>query len=388
MKQIPFYSKRNQVYPVLWHGHAAVEKHFVQIDDWRRESELYAKLSGSLPLPKILFQRPRMLVLEYHREPTLLAELERQEAQGFDPAPWQSLTAWLRQCHRLSGQLPGERNLRNFLWEPADRQVIGLDLECYGPDTLERCGARMAAGILTYTPKNTDVKRRAAEVLADELSISDSVLEKAMATLSAQRHDQQERAVSGIVLAGGASRRMGQNKAGLELMGKTLLQHQVGKLRTIGIHDIMLSGEGCFALPGTRVIPDEYIGKGPLGGLHACLRAARNSICLVVSVDMPLTPTATLTRLCRIHSNGITVLRHGGWDEPLLGVYDQGVVISISDLTNAGKHAVRALQDIVHWNYFEYLGPEELLVNCNIPEDFEVAKKLVEAYNSAHLPIL
>ena len=40
-----------------------------------------------------------------------------------------------------------------------------------------------------------------------------------------------------------------------------------------------LSGADCPALPGARVIPDEYTGKGPLGGLHACLKAARNPVC-------------------------------------------------------------------------------------------------------------
>ena len=116
MSRIPFYSRRNQVYPVLWHGHGAVEKHFAEMEDWRREDRLYAALDGKLPLPKVFSSRPGLLVLEYHRESTLLAELERQEEHGFDPAPWKALAAWLRQCHRWSGQLPEEGNLRNFLW--------------------------------------------------------------------------------------------------------------------------------------------------------------------------------------------------------------------------------------------------------------------------------
>lgn len=78
-----------------------------------------------------------------------------------------------------------------------------------------------------------------------------------------------------------------------------------------GLQDIMLSGENCPALPGARVIPDEYNGKGPLGGLHACLRAAQNPACLVVSVDTPLIPAAALAHLCQAHSGGVTVLRRG-----------------------------------------------------------------------------
>lgn len=194
-------------------------------------------------------------------------------------------------------------------------------------------------------------------------------------------------AMSGIILAGGASRRMGRNKAELRLMGKTLLQRQVDKLCELGIQDIMLSGASCPALPGVRVVPDEYPGKGPLGGLHACLRAARHPSCLVVSVDTPLVPAAVLSQLCRAHSGGVTVLRCAEREEPLLGVYDRCAAESISALIDGGTYAVRALTDVVCWNHFDYLGPEELLINCNTPKDFAAAKETAEAYASAGLPI-
>ena len=387
MNQIPFYSKRNQIFPVLWHGHGAAAKHFAEMDDWLRENRLYAALDGKLALPKVFSCQPGLLVLEYRGEPTLLDELERQEREGFDPAPWKALAAWLRQCHRLSGQLPEEGNLRKFLWTPSDGQVIGIDLERYGPDTPDRCGARHMAAILAYTPEYTQIKRRAAGVLADELNVPESFADDALRALRVRRSSQQAGSLSGIILAGGASRRMGQNKAELRLMGKTLLQRQADKLYALGIQDVMLSGAGCPALPGMRVIPDEHPGKGPLGGLHACLRAAQNPSCLVVSVDAPLIPAAALSHLCRAHRGGVTVLRHGEREEPLLGVYDRCAAGPISALIDAGTYAVRALKDTVCWNCFDYLGPEELLMNCNTPEDFTAAKELAEAYASAGLPI-
>ena len=194
--------------------------------------------------------------------------------------------------------------------------------------------------------------------------------------------------LSGIILAGGASRRMGQNKAELRLNGKTFLELQIDKFHVLGIEDIMLSGADCPDLPGTRVIPDEFTGKGPLGGLHACLRAAENPVCLVVSVDVPLIPSGTLAQLCRAHMGGITVLRHHGREEPLIGVYDRCVSDLISELIGAGRYAARALTDLVPWNCFDYPGPEELLVNCNTPEDFAAAKKLAIAYAAAPSPAL
>lgn len=388
MKQIPFYSRRNQVYPVLRQGRAAVEKHFVQRDDWQHERALYAVLSGRLPLPEILDCQPGMLVLEYRREPTLLDELERQEQQGFDLTPWRALAAWLWQCRALCGQLPEEGNLRNFLWSFSDNRVIGLDLECCGLCTLEQCGAQFIAAILSYTPENTDVKHRAARVLLEELCVPGLLVGEALRALHARRAQRRTASFSGVILAGGRSRRMGRNKAELELMGKTLLQRQVDKLLALGIQDIMLSGENCPVLPGVRVIPDEYAGKGPLGGLHACLRAAQNPACLVVSIDTPLVPAVALTHLCQTHGGGVTVLRHGGQEEPLLGVYDCRVAESISALIEDGRYAVRALRDVVPWSDFDYLGPEEQLMNCNTPKEFEAVKGLAQAYSAAQLPLL
>ena len=181
--------------------------------------------------------------------------------------------------------------------------------------------------------------------------------------------------LSGIILAGGLSRRMGRNKSELCINGKTLLQIQADKLFALGIEDVMLSGADCPALPGARVVPDEYTGRGPLGGIHACLRAAENPACLVLSVDVPLIQPTTLAQLCRAHRGGVTVLRHGNMEEPLIGVYDRAVAEGIAALLEAGKGAVCGLREMVLWNCFDYFGPEELLINCNTPEDFASAKR-------------
>lgn len=386
MKSIPFYSRHNQVYPVLRQGRAAVEKHFSDRDGWRRERELYAVLSGSIPVPEVLGEEPGLLVLEYENHPTLLAELERQKRDGFDAAPWQGLASWLRQCHGLCGQLPTDGNLSNFLWNSGADQIIGLDLEGYGPDSLNRCGARLAAAVLTCAPEDTGLRRQIAGVLGAELSVPDDLLNEVRRGLAACRRGA-GKALSGVVLAGGRSRRMGESKAGLVLAGRTLLQRQVDKLRALDIEDVMLSGADCTALPGTRTVPDEYRGQGPLGGLHACLRAARNDTCLVVSVDAPLIPHAALAHLCQAHSGGVTVLRHGGWEEPLMGVYDRAVSGRIAARLEAGERAVRGLKRTVRWQCFDYAGPEELLMNCNTPEEFAAAKGLVRAYAAAGLEL-
>lgn len=373
---IPFFSRRNQVYGVLWNCRPAVEKHFSLLSDWEEESSLYAALEGRLSCPTVLHMEPGLLVTEYLPYPTLLEELERQEQAGFSPAPWLALARWLERCHEAVGLLPGEGNLRNYLWDSSKKCVIGLDLEGFRPMTPNMCGARIAAALLSYAPAHTPLKRRATALFSGPLGVSREETAATLHALEARRSARRAQPLTGIVLAGGASSRMGRNKAELKLLGVPLLVRQAEKLRRLGAGELLLSGSSCPSLPECRVIPDEYQNRGPLGGLHACLKAARHSRCLVLSVDAPLLPLSALAQLLQSHGGGVTVLRHGNLIEPLIGVYDKHLSGSIEALICRGGAPVRALQAEIGWNTWTYLGPEELLQNCNTPEDFSQAEDI------------
>lgn len=382
---IPFFSRRNQVYPVLWQGRRAVEKHFVSPEDWSRETELYMLLQGVLPLPKVLEQRPGCLTLEFCPAPTLLDVLEEQEAFGFSPLPWQTLAAWLGQCHSLCGRLPLDGNLRNFLWD--GQQILGLDLESFRTAVPSECGAGVIAALLGYEPAGSLAKERAAALLAAEMGVSNSAIAAAQEALTLRRQEKTSRAFSGIILAGGNSRRMGRCKAELPLLGRSLLQWQAEKLRHLGIRDILISGESWLSLPGARTIPDILPGRGPLGGLHACLREAESPQCLVLSVDAPLVPVNTLSQLCHSYRHGAVILRHGDREEPLIGVYPSGLSERIPPLIRDGGASVRKLKAVCPWDFFDYLGPEEYLRNCNTPQDFQAVERLLVSCVENDLPL-
>ena len=178
--------------------------------------------------------------------------------------------------------------------------------------------------------------------------------------------------VSGVVLAGGFSKRMGTDKAKLKLGNLTLLEIQVRKLREIGLEDIMVSG---YSRPveGTRLIGDIYPHRGPMSGIHACLKAAKNPACLVVSVDVPLFPKEWLEKLIQDHSGPSTVLSHGGEIEPLLAVYDADLARQAEELILSGERSVRKLLNDAELKKLEYTGDPDLLLNCNTPEDFRKA---------------
>ena len=181
--------------------------------------------------------------------------------------------------------------------------------------------------------------------------------------------------ISGIVLAGGFSRRMGTDKAELTLGGLPLLELQVRKLRQIGIADIMVSGYG-KPMEGTRVIEDIYPHKGPMSGIHACLKAAKTGACLVVSVDVPLFPAEWLEKLVQAHDGPVTMLCYGNEVEPLLAVYDTQLASRAEELILSGDRSVRSLFAGMEVKKLEYTGDPDFLLNCNTQEDFQKAAAL------------
>lgn len=99
--------------------------------------------------------------------------------------------------------------------------------------------------------------------------------------------------VTGYVLAGGRSRRMGQDKALLALAGRPLIEQAVRKLRRV-VGDVrILSNRHELAEYGP-LVPDLREGCGPLGGIEAALGDARSQWILVLPVDMPFLPSALI----------------------------------------------------------------------------------------------
>lgn len=93
---------------------------------------------------------------------------------------------------------------------------------------------------------------------------------------------------SAIILAGGKSRRMGTDKAWLELNGEPLIVRVMGRVQQVA-DEILISANDPtrFAALAARVIPDAFLDAGPLAGIYAGLAAAKHDAALVVACDMP-----------------------------------------------------------------------------------------------------
>src|ERR1039458_8545762 len=103
--------------------------------------------------------------------------------------------------------------------------------------------------------------------------------------------------ISGYVLAGGRSSRMGRDKALIELAGKPLIEHAVTKLRRVCTEVYVMAGaEGEHAglAQHAPLVHDPHPGCGPVGGFEAALKQSVFEWNLFLPVDMPFLPSALL----------------------------------------------------------------------------------------------
>lgn len=152
--------------------------------------------------------------------------------------------------------------------------------------------------------------------------------------------------LSGLVLAGGRSSRMGRDKAGLRLPdGRMLLQRQIDLLRAAGIGPINVSAPAGKYPPieGVGCVSDEVNEAGPLAGIAAGLRAAPAGLVLVLAVDMPSVEQQHLCELVEAARKGSGVVPLcDGRMEPLVAVYPTDLANSAASWLAGGQSAVHA----------------------------------------------
>jgi molybdopterin-guanine dinucleotide biosynthesis protein A len=194
--------------------------------------------------------------------------------------------------------------------------------------------------------------------------------------------------VTGVILAGGKSSRLGQDKAHLRLDGtETLAETAVRRLASL-VDEVIVVGdvERLGALPA-RVIPDLYPGAGTLGGIYAGLAAARRQHSLVVGCDMPFLSAALLGYMIAQPREYDVLLPRlaDGMFEPLHALYSRNCLAPIRDRLESRQYRIVGFLGEVRVRYLDE--PEmrrhdpELrsFLNVNTPDDL---RRAVEIYRS------
>lgn len=140
------------------------------------------------------------------------------------------------------------------------------------------------------------------------------------------------------ILAGGASTRMGQNKALLPFRGKPLIQHQIDLLSPL-FEELLLGANdpAPYSPFKIRVAPDLLTERCSLTGIHALLKAASAPRVFAVGCDMPFLNPKLIDLLLSTPGNPDAIIPQSDrGEEPLHAVYSRSCLPAIEDSARRG----------------------------------------------------
>ena len=193
--------------------------------------------------------------------------------------------------------------------------------------------------------------------------------------------------IDGWIIAGGASRRMGVDKAALEIGGRTIIEIAAHALSKICEGRISIAGGPRNFAPSLPAYTDEVPELGPLSGLRTALSNGNSEWVAVLSCDMPFVTTEVFEQLASITEIGadaVVPVQPDGLTQPLCALYRRSAVYSVDkDLIEGEDRSMRALLSHIHVRYVSFStfkdlpNSEHLFVNINTPDDYEKVKNLL-----------
>lgn len=182
----------------------------------------------------------------------------------------------------------------------------------------------------------------------------------------------------GLVLAGGASRRMGRDKATLEYRGRPQLEWAyslVARHCERAFVSVRPDQTGDPARAAFPQIVDEIRDAGPIAGIAAAQATHPTAAWLVVACDLPFIGDATLEHLVAQRGvHPVTAFRstHDGLPEPLCAIYEPSTRAAILDSIAQGRACPRKFVITSGVPLLDQPDPASL-DNVNTPEDFGAA---------------
>lgn len=140
--------------------------------------------------------------------------------------------------------------------------------------------------------------------------------------------------ITGIILSGGKSSRMGTNKSLLMAGGKTIIERVKGLMTSLFPGVILVTNEPQqYDFLGLKIYEDIYKGLGPLAGIHSGLLNSPTEKNFVISCDLPFMTREMVRYLIDFPTEKpITIAKADGFLQQLAGVYHKSLIKSIEDI--------------------------------------------------------
>ncbi len=191
--------------------------------------------------------------------------------------------------------------------------------------------------------------------------------------------------IGAVILAGGRSSRMGEDKAALLLDGQTLLQRTILTVSQLTTSvTVVGSPPPESATANCRIIPDNYPGEGPLGGILTGFSCSGERMRLVLACDMPLL-SCELLELLISSFDGVSdavVPQRGDYLEGLCALYSKSAVNKLQGFFDSGGRSIHRglkqlnVQVISEEVWRDAADTPDVMSSANTPNEFERLKQI------------
>lgn len=194
--------------------------------------------------------------------------------------------------------------------------------------------------------------------------------------------------ISAVILAGGNSKRFGENKALIKINNQPVIEIITNKLKKV-FSKVIISSNQNFDFLKLPIINDMIPNHGPLSGIHAGLNKSNTDKTFFISCDMPLIDYQSINFIIENSDDfDITVPIIKNFPVYVCGVYKKKLLNEIEKLFNQTKNtpSIKNLTKIANTNFIEIekedFYNEMSFINMNTIEDYEL---IIEYFSTNHV---
>lgn len=184
--------------------------------------------------------------------------------------------------------------------------------------------------------------------------------------------------ITGIVLAGGRSTRMGRDKGFVEYNGKPFIAHIIESLKPLVNEIVIVSDNEDYERFGHYRVNDHFKDMGPLAGLYSGLYHSKTEVNLVLSCDVPLVNEALLLKLIQevTEQDDVVQIKSQGKTNPLIAIYKKRCMATcLSTLESGERRLHRCIDQLNSRNITVDQSLERFTKNINTSNDLYQLQK-------------
>jgi molybdopterin-guanine dinucleotide biosynthesis protein A len=205
--------------------------------------------------------------------------------------------------------------------------------------------------------------------------------------------------ITGIILSGGKSSRMGFNKSLLKINGKTIIEYIIELMQNIFSKVILITNSPDeYRFLNLEMFEDIYKNYGPLAGIHSGLVNSSTKRNFIISCDVPMMTKQMIKYLVDFPTDKfITIARADGYIQQLVGIYNRDIIVTAEDILEKEKLVEERNSDqqrrgckvlslvnqvgaeIINTDSLSFYIPDTYF-NMNNTDDFNIVKDKLEKF--------